>query len=171
LIFTLFNSSDVFLLLKIKESGYHDTTVIGIYIFYNLVYAAFSYPLGVLADRVGMKKVLIAGLLVFVAVYAGMAITHVESIYFVLFFLYGLYAAATEGVAKAWISNICQKKDTATAIGAYTAFQSICTLLASSLTGILWYGYGGKTAFLITAAGVLLVVPYMMALKQSEQDI
>jgi MFS family permease len=168
LIFTLFNSSDVFLLLKIKGSGYHDTTVIGIYIFYNLVYATFSYPLGMLADKIGMKKVLIAGLLFFVAVYAGMATTHDEFIYFALFFLYGLYAAATEGIAKAWITNICQKKDTATAIGAYTAFQSICTLLASSLTGLLWYGYGGKTAFLITAAGALLIVPYMMTLKQRE---
>lgn len=165
LVFTLFNSSDVFLLLKIKEGGYGDTIVIGIYIFYNLVYAVFSYPLGVLADKFGMKKVLIAGLLLFVVVYSGMAMTHDEPIYFVLFFLYGVYAAATEGIAKAWITNICQKKDAATAIGTYTAFQSLCALLASSLTGILWYSYGGKIAFLITAIGVLLIIPYLLILK------
>jgi len=170
LVFTLFNSSDVFLLLKIKDSGIRDTTVIGIYIFYNLIYAVFSYPLGMLADRFGMKTVLIAGLLLFTVVYAGMAATNKEPIYFVLFFLYGLYAAATEGVAKAWITNICPKNETATAIGTYTAFQSICTLLASSLTGILWYGYGGKTAFLISAAGVLMIVPYIAMLKTKQHQ-
>jgi MFS family permease len=170
LVFTLFNSSDVFLLLKIKESGYNDTTVIGIYIFYNLVYAIFSYPLGALADKFGMKKVFIGGLLVFVAVYAGMAVTHNEAVYFALFFLYGIYAAATEGVAKAWITNICKKKDTATAIGTYTAFQSMCTLLASSVTGMLWYSYGGKAAVLVTAAGVLLIVPYIALIKKESHS-
>jgi MFS family permease len=165
LVFALFNSSDVFLLLKIKENGYGDTTVIGIYILYNLIYAAFSYPLGRLADKIGMKKVFIGGLLLFIAVYAGMALNKYEPLYFILFFLYGIYAAATEGVTKAWITNISEKKDTATAIGMYTSFQSICTLLASSLTGFIWYAYSGKTALLITALGVFLVVPYLLLMK------
>ncbi|MDR3693939.1 MFS transporter [Mucilaginibacter sp.] len=165
LFFALLNSSDVFLLLKIKENGFGDTTVIGIYVFYNFVYAAFSYPLGKLADKIGMKSVLIAGLLFFVAVYTGMAINKSELFYFVLFFSYGIYAAATEGITKAWITNICKEKDTATAIGMYTSFQSICTLLASSITGLVWYAYGGKTALLITAGGVLLIIPYLLLLK------
>jgi MFS family permease len=59
LAFTLFNSSDVFLLLKAKESGLSDTLVIGIYIFYNLVYALFAFPIGILADKIGLKKMLI----------------------------------------------------------------------------------------------------------------
>ncbi|WP_295674495.1 MFS transporter, partial [uncultured Mucilaginibacter sp.] len=165
LFFALLNSSDVFLLLKIKENGFGDTTVIGIYVFYNFVYAAFSYPFGKLADKIGMKSVLIAGLLFFVAVYAGMAINKSELFYFVLFFLYGIYAAATEGITKAWITNICKEKDTATAIGMYTSFQSICTLLASSITGLVWYAYGAKTALLITAGGVFLIIPYLLLLK------
>jgi len=167
LVFALFNSSDVFLLLRMKENGYHDTTVISIYIFYNLIYAVFSYPIGLLADKIGMKKVFITGLLFFAAVYAGMALNKYETVYFILFFFYGVYAAATEGVAKAWITNICEKKDTATAIGTYTAFQSVCALVASSLTGIIWYSSGGKMAFLITAAGVFLIVPYLFLMKTS----
>jgi MFS family permease len=165
LVFAIFNSSDVFLLLKIKETGYSDTVMIGIYVFYNVIYAASSYPLGKLADKVGMKKVFIAGLLLFIVVYAGMALNEYEPLYFALFFLYGVYAAATEGVTKAWITNICAKKDTATAIGMYTSFQSICTLVASSLTGFIWYAYSGKTALLFTAAGVFLIVPYLLFLK------
>jgi hypothetical protein len=50
LVFALFNSSDVFLLLKAKQAGLNDTQVIGIYIFYNLIYALFALPLGMLAD-------------------------------------------------------------------------------------------------------------------------
>ena len=58
------------------------------------------------------------------------------------FFLYGMYAAATDGISKAWISNISDRKYTATAIGTYTGFQSVCTLIASSLAGFIWYRLG-----------------------------
>ncbi|NUQ24282.1 MAG: MFS transporter [Saprospiraceae bacterium] len=167
LLFTLFNSSDVFLLLKIKEAGLSDTTVIGIYIFYNLVYALAAYPLGIVADRLGMKRVFAGGLLLFAAAYAGMAFADTHAVFIALFFLYGLYAAATEGVAKAWISNICEKKDTATAIGTYTAFQSICALLASSLAGLIWYSVGPAAIFGLSAVVAVLVAGYVL-LKNEE---
>ncbi|MFZ2284705.1 MAG: MFS transporter, partial [Lutibacter sp.] len=62
LVFTLFNSSDVFLILKAKQAGIDDTMVIGIYIFYNLVYALFAFPIGILADKIGLKTIFIIGL-------------------------------------------------------------------------------------------------------------
>jgi len=65
LIFTLFNSSDMFLLLKIKEAGLNDTQVIGVYIFYNLVYAFTAFPMGILGDKIGLKTILITGLAFF----------------------------------------------------------------------------------------------------------
>ena len=76
------------------------------------------------------------------------------------FFLYGIYAAATEGISKAWITNITHKIDTATAIGTYSALQSICTMLASSLTGFIWFKFGAAIAFMVTAAVTLLIVFY-----------
>ncbi len=161
LVFTLFNSSDIFLLLKIKEAGFTDATVIGVYIFYNLIYAIFSYPLGILADRIGMKKIFVMGLILFSAVYLGMAYAESKMVFIGLFFVYGIYAAATEGIAKAWITNICEKKNTATAIGTYTAFQSIATLIASSLAGLVWFSFGAAATFLmsgIVAIGVSLFV-------------
>jgi MFS family permease len=162
LIFTLFNSSDVFLLLKIKESGFSDTFVIGVYIFYNLVFALFSFPLGILADKIGLKKIYVFGLLIFAVVYFGMAINTNLYIYFILFLLYGIYASATEGVSKAWISNISQKEDVATAIGTYTAFQSIGSMLASSITGLVWFKFGGNVAFSITSFMTVCVVIYFL---------
>jgi MFS family permease len=162
LVFALFNSSDVFLLLKVKEAGINDTYVIGIYIFYNLIYSLSAFPMGLLADKLGMKKIFITGLIIFSIVYAGMGITSELWWFVILFLLYGIYAAATEGIAKAWISNISDKKDTATAIGTYTGFQSICSLFASSFTGLIWYQWGSTTAFIGTAVVTFLVIVYFL---------
>lgn len=162
LVFTLFNSSDVFLLLKAKQSGLDDTWVIGIYIFYNLIYALSSFPLGILADKIGLKKIFITGLLLFSIVYLGMAYAQGRTMLILLFLVYGIYAAATDGISKAWISNITDKKDTATAIGSFTGFQSICTMIASSFAGFLWYEYGPEFTFLLTGTITLLVVTYFL---------
>jgi len=167
--FTLFNSSDVFLLLQIKAAGLSDSAVIGMYIFYNVVYAAASYPMGILADRIGMKRVFVIGLILFATVYAGMAFASTWPVFAGLFFLYGLYAAATEGVAKAWLTNICEKKDTATAIGTYTAFQSIGALVASSLAGFIWYSAGASAVFLLSACAAMAVAVYIRYLKSFEK--
>jgi MFS family permease len=162
LLFATFNSSDVFLLLRMKESGFSDTAVIGVYIFYNLAFALLAYPIGILADKLGLKKIFLSGLFVFAIVYAGFAVNDNLIIFFILFFLYGLYAAATEGISKAWISNIVDKSETATAIGTYSGLQSICALLASSLTGFLWYSFGSLITFLITALVTLIVIIYLV---------
>lgn len=68
LLFATFNSSDVFLLLRMKESGLSDTAVIGVYIFYNLIFALLAYPVGILADKLGLKRIFLIGLFVFAIV-------------------------------------------------------------------------------------------------------
>ena len=174
LVFALFNSSDIFLLLKTKEAigertinimgatFTSDTITIAAYVFYNLVFALGCYPLGILADKIGFKKIFIAGLLLFAGVYAGFAFDPSIAIIFALFFVYGLYAAATDGVTKAWITNIAHDKNTATAVGFYTSCQSICTLLASSVAGFLWDGFGSFYTFLITSLITVFVMFYFL---------
>lgn len=164
LFFTLFNSSDVFLLLQAKQSGLNDSSVISLYIFYNLIYALFAFPLGILADNIGLKTIYLLGLVLFAGVYLGMAFTTNFYFFFGLFFLYGVFSAATEGISKAWISNISDKSDTATAIGTFSGLQSICTMLASSLTGLVWFKFGATTAFLITGAASLMVLIYLIGI-------
>ncbi len=171
LLFALFNSSDVFLLLKMKESGLNDTTVIAVYIFYNLVFAVLAYPIGIIADKIGLKKIFIAGLFVFSLVYIGFAFNTDLYIFLLLFFLYGAYAAATEGISKAWISNIVNKSETATAIGTYSGFQSICALIASSLCGLLWYNFGAMFTFLLTAGVTFIVILYLFFFKRTAAGI
>jgi len=161
LFFTLFNSSDLFLILKIKQAGIDDTLVIGTYIFYNLIYALFSFPIGILADKIGLKRIFLAGLAIFSLVYWGMAFANSMFLFLCLFFFYGIYAASTEGIIKAWISNLVDKKDTATAIGTLTGFQSICSLIASPLAGLLWYRFGPEAAFISTAVVSLAIMFYL----------
>ncbi len=155
----------MFLLLKIKEAGFNDATVIGVYVFYNLIYALFSYPLGILADKIGMNKIFISGLTLFAIVYLGMAYAESKIVFIVLFLLYGVYAAATEGIAKAWITNICKKENTATAIGTYTAFQSIATMIASSLAGLLWFSFNPSATFIVSGIVAVGVSIYISRLK------
>jgi MFS family permease len=163
LFFALLNSSDVFLLLMMKNEGLSDTHVIAVYIFYNLVYALSSYPIGIIADKMGLKNMLIIGLLLFAVVYGGMALASTTLVFYALFFLYGIYAASTEGIAKALISNSCHKSDTATAIGTFSAFGSIAALLASALAGLLWFYLGPAVMFSVSAIGCLAVVVYLKA--------
>jgi MFS family permease len=171
LLFTLFNSSDVFLLLMAKSAGMDDLHVIAAYIFYNLIYAIFAYPLGVIADKVGMKKTFLFGLALFIIVYTGMAFLQNEWMIYVLFFLYGIYAAATDGVSKAWISNIAPSSETATAIGFYASCNSIMAMISSSLAGLIWVVFNPSCMFLFSGAGVLLVIFYLIFRKEKRKQI
>jgi len=167
LVFALFNSSDMLLLLRVKQSGLNDTHVIGLYIFYNLIYALSSLPFGMIADKFSLKSVFTFGLILFAVVYLGMALSTNIYVYLALFFLYGLYAAATEGISKAWISNITDKKDTATAIGSFAGFQSIAAMIASSLAGAIWFWFGVEIAFILTSVVTVLVIVYFITLIPS----
>ena len=162
LLFTLFNSSNAFLILKMKNSGVSDTMTITTYIFYNFIYAAFSYPLGKLSDKMGMKATYIGGLIIFAIVYCGMALNSSLVGFFMLFFGYGVFMASTEGISRAWISNVSHKGDTGKALGVFAGLNSLLTLAASSLTGLIWYKVSPTVAFIVIAVGVISVAIYFL---------
>jgi len=162
LAFTLINSSDAFILLGLKQKGYSDTQVISFYIFYNLVYAITSYPIGRLSDRFGQKRILVFGFVLFAMVYGMFGFVSSTWALAIIFVLYGIYASSTEGISKAMITNLSVKEDTATALGFYTSLASLCTLLASTISGILWTLWSLKVMFLVSAAGALVVTAYFL---------
>ncbi|SRX55662.1 MFS transporter [Aequorivita sp. CIP111184] len=170
LFFALFNSSDVFLLLKAKDAGLEDTWVIGIYIFYNLIYALTAFPLGNFADKIGLKKMFVFGLVIFSLVYFGMGLTTNLYLIIALFFGYGIYAAATEGISKAWITNISKDENTATAVGTYSAFQSIVAMIASVMAGLIWFYLGANVTFLVTAIATIGVIVYFLKLDFTQKN-
>ncbi len=171
ILFALVNSSDILLLLQMKEKGVSDTAIISIYIFYNLIYAVFSFPAGIIADKLGLKKTFITGLILFIMVYAGFTVADSMWQYIVLFFLYGLYAACTEGIAKAWITNIVPAQQAGTAVGTYAAFASISAFIASSMAGFIWYISGPQYTFGGTAAIVLLLIFYFRKVAKPQKNV
>lgn len=164
ILFSFVNSSDVFLILKTqKESNSELLAIIG-YIFYNLVYASFSYPAGIISDKLGKRKVFATGLFLFAMVYSGFAFLSNIYVIFGLFTLYGIYAATTEGIVKAWVSDLVPDESRGSAIGLLTMLQSFAVMAGSVTTGVLWDAFGSKFPFLISGgvAGVLCLVVLLM---------
>lgn len=156
-IFSLVNSSDVFLILKSQNITQSSSLAIFGYVFYNIIYAIFSYPLGGLADKYGKQKVFSFGLMIFSAVYFGFAFLSDINLIWILFALYGIYAASTEGVSKAWISDLIPSEQRGSAIGLLTMLSSFSVMLGSFLTGILWDRFGSSFPFLLSAISGLLI--------------
>ncbi len=168
LIFTLGNSSNTFLLLRAQNLGFTPATAILLYLVYNLVYGLVSYPAGKLSDRIGRKRLLVAGYAFYGLVYLGFALINLPSqawMLWALFGLYGLYIGFTEGIEKALVTDLAPANLRATAIGLHATIVGIGLFPASFIAGQLWSRLGPAAAFyfgggmgLFAAVGLLLVL-------------
>ncbi len=156
MLFALVNSPDVFLLMALKEAGFSDTTMIAVYILYNLLYAILAMPIGVLADKWGKTNVMLMGIFLFVICYAGMAWMNSLMAFVILFAVYALSMSCLESVAKAIISTITPSNERGQAIGFYTSVNSLGVLFAGAWTGALWAVGGPTLVFSLTAVVALL---------------
>jgi MFS family permease len=155
-IFTLGNSSNQFLLLRAQNLGNPLPTVILMYLVYNIVYVFFAYPAAWLSDKIGKKKILVAGYLFYGLVYLGFGAFTSTSMLWILFGVYGLYIGFTEGVEKALVADIAPQDLKATAIGLHATLVGIGLLPASVLAGFLWKIFGPAAPFYF--GGVMGVV-------------
>jgi len=167
-VFALFNSSDAFLLLLARQRGLSAPAVIGLYILYNITYVLSAWPLGYLADYLGPRRLLVSGLVVFAGVYGGVALVHDLWAFGALFVLYGVYAAATEGVGKAWVSMLCARPDTGAALGTFAGLSSLAALVASVGAGLLWQWRGPGATFGLAAAVALGVAGYLARVQREQ---
>lgn len=157
-IFALGNSSNQFLLLRAKNLGFTDATVILMYLVYNVVYGISSWPAGRLSDRVGRKSLLVLGYLTYGIVYFGFALASPLQLWG-LFATYGLYIAFTEGVEKALVADIAPHDLRATLIGLHATFVGVGLLPASLFAGFLWDTLGPQSTFYFGGAmGVLAAI-------------
>lgn len=147
-IFNLGNSSNQFLLLRAKNLGFSLISVIAMYLVYNLTYALTSYPAGRISDIIGRKKILVLGHLISGLVYLGFAkISGANNFVWFLFGLYGFYMGFTEGVEKAYVSDMAPIDTRATLIGLHATLVGTALLPASLLAGILWKFFGAAMPF------------------------
>jgi len=146
-VFTLGNSSNQFLLLRAQNLGNSLASVILMYLTYNIVYGIFAYPIARLSDKIGKKKILVAGYFFYGLVYLGFAFFNSAQMIWVLFAVYGLYIGFTEGVEKALVADIAPEELKATAIGLHATLVGIGLLPASLLAGLLWKIIGPAAPF------------------------
>ncbi|MEG1430467.1 MAG: MFS transporter [Oscillospiraceae bacterium] len=151
-IFTLGNSSNAFLLLRAKDVGFTDTSVVLLYLAYNLTAAVLSIPFGRLSDKIGRKKVLVGGYLAFSLVYFGFAYAKNAGMMVGVFILYGFYTAMVAGAERALITEIAPPDLRGTMLGLQATVAGIALLPASVIAGFLWDNLGPRAPFLFGAA-------------------
>ncbi len=146
-LFTLGNSSDSFIILRAQERGLSVLQTMFMLMTFTAIYTAFSGPLGALSDRVGRRKLIIGGWLAYGLVYLGFALAQAGWQIWTLFGLYGIYYAATEGVAKALVADLVPDLQRGAAYGLFNAAIGFTALPASFLAGLLWQGAGTWAGF------------------------
>ncbi|MBU3705544.1 MAG: MFS transporter [Mycobacterium sp.] len=149
--FGLVNFPDALLLLRLNEIGFGVVEVILAYVTYNLVYALASFPAGLLADRLPRSAVFGIGLVFFAIGYIGLGLTTDPVMAWLLIGVYGLFAACTDGVGKAWVSSLAGDANQATAQGVFQGGSGIAILIAGVWAGLLW-GADGRLPLLISGA-------------------
>lgn len=141
-IFDLGNSSDAFLILRAQERGISVAGVLGMLVVFNLVYALVSTPAGGLSDRIGRSRLIIAGWLVYAAIYLGFGLAQTGWQIWLLYIGYGFYYGLAYGTAKAMVADLVGANVRGTAYGTYNAVLGIIDLPASVIAGVLWQGVG-----------------------------
>ena len=151
-LFTLSNSTDAFLLLRATEAGVAPPLLPILWMVLHFSKVFSSLAGGALSDRLGRKKVIMSGWLVYALVYAGFAFVSAPWQAWALFAVYGLYFGLTEGVEKALVADLVPDDKRGTAFGFYSLAFGITVFPASLIFGLLWDKFGSGTAFLVSAA-------------------
>ena len=169
-LFTLGNSADIFLVLRASDIGLSPLHILLMLIPLTLVYATTSYPFGRLSDRIGRKRVIIAGWGIYVLTYLGFALVsptwHVTYV-ILLFGIYGVYYGAAEGVTRAFVADMVPKEKRGTAYGLYHGSIGLSLLLASVTAGVLWEAVDPAATFFFGAAMAgMAMVGFMLFIKE-----
>lgn len=158
-LFTLGNSSDAFLILRAQNLGFSVFWVLILFVAFNLVYALAATPAGVISDKLGRKRVIVVGWTIYALSYLGLGLASAKWEVWLLFALYGLYYGISEGVTRAFVSDLVPAEKRGTAYGWYHAAVGISVLPASVIAGLLWQYISPAVTFYFGAgmAGVAML--------------
>lgn len=163
-LFAVVNFPDTLLLLRAKDLGYDFRGVVGLYVLYNLSYAALSYPAGVVSDRLDRRTVFATGLCLFAVAYLGFGLVERPGWMWVLFPLYGGYTALTDGVSRAWVADLAPPELRGSALGVHAAVSGGGLVVAGLWAGLAW-GAGGRTPFLVSGTATAAIAAALLAFR------
>jgi MFS family permease len=155
-LFALANSSDAFLVLKARESGFSFREILGVFLVFNALAAGLAIPAGKLSDKFGRLPFLMTGWIVYAIAYAVMGLADGKLIFSASLLGYGAFYGLTEGVEKALLADLLRPENRGTGYGAFQMAIGIAALLASPIMGVLMTYAGTKVAFLITSSVAML---------------
>ena len=168
-LFTLGNSTDAFLLLKLTDTAGTVRFIPLMWAALHVVKASVSIVGGSWSDRIGRRTVITIGWLVYVAVYAGFALSTSIAALFSWFLVYGFYFGFAEGTEKALVADLAPPERRGFAFGIYNAVTGLGALAASLIFGLVWNAYGTTAAFGLGAALALLATALLfIVLPRSE---
>ena len=167
-IFTLGNSSDAFLILRAQKSGLNVISILAMVATFSLIYALISTPAGSLSDRIGRRRLIVGGWIVYAVIYIGFAFASAAWQFWALYVVYGLYYGMAFGTANALVADLVPANLRGTAYGTYNAIVGILAFPASFIAGVLWQGIGawhglGPAAPFLFGGGLALLAALLMA--------
>ena len=171
IIFSIGNSSDAFLILRAQDLGLSIKITIFAYVIFNLTYALFSTPAGIIVDRIGAKKILTLGFLLFSLVYLFLGLIDKSLFIWFLFPIYGVYMALTEGVGKAYISLLVPQEKSGTAFGIYQTSIGICSFFSSIIAGVMWNYINVRVPFFFGSITALITVILFIGLSRKIKTV
>jgi MFS family permease len=170
-LFALGNSSDVFLILRAGQVGMPMVVIPAVYLLFNLVYSLSAIPAGMAADRLGRKRIILIGFVLFAAVYLGFAKAGSMAAIWVLFGFYGVFMGLTEGVQKAFLASIIPPDFRATAFGVYATVVGLAMFPASLIGGWLWDRVSPSATFYFgSATAALAALLFGVLIAASRKD-
>ena len=155
-VFTLGNSTDAFLLLRLADAGVAPARVALLWSAFHVVKAAATWLGGLLSDRIGRRPMVAAGWLLYAAVYLAFATVDRQSALVAVFLAYGLHFGLTEPVERAWVVDLAPASRRGAALGLYHGAVGLAALPASVLFGLLWQRFGAAAAFSFGAGAALV---------------
>ncbi len=179
-VFALANFSYMFFILKAQETFLNKMGMFGeiipvlLYVLFNVFYAAFAIPFGMLSDKIGREKVIVLGYALFSITTLGFAFFDSMFAFVILFALYGIVFAIIDGNQRAFVSDLATKELRATALGTYHTTVGLLTLPSSLIAGFLWQISPTATfvfGSIVSLVSVVLFAIFIRHFKRSKMKI
>jgi MFS family permease len=170
-IFTLGKTSEAFLILRVQELGVAVAAIPLLYLSFNGVSALLSTPLGIMADRIGKRRMVLASYVFFAVIFLGFAFATSQMHGWLLFLAFGVFVAMNEGVQRAYVATMIEPEIMATGYGIYHTIVGLAALPSSIIGGTLWEHFGAQAPFLYGVAMALIASLLFVVLLRDRTPI